>query len=269
MPYRRLPNTDKARLKAMKDALNMSMKLSPYDLAYSHLNLQKLKTFLPQFEQTILRQKDAYKTQIQRSKIFNELTRKARIYLSHFIQVMNFMITRGELPEAARKFYGMSALDKSLPSLISDTDLIIIGEQIVNGDQERQKVGGKMITNPTAAVVRVHYEKFANAYHEQKTLQKINNQALVRVAEMRNRADEIILLIWNEVEASFTSEGDELKREKSTEYGIAYVYRPSEKNNGFKKSLSEERAEKFKSSSLEPDNEVESDLQQIPLFSVN
>ena len=269
MPYRRLPNTDAARVKAMKAALYMSMKVSPYNLAFSHLNLQKLKTFFPLFEQAIIHQRQAYSSQIQKSKTFNELTKKARIYLSHFIQVMNFMIIRGELPETDRKYYGMSAYDKSLPSLISDTDLIEIGEQIVNGDQERQRNGGKLITNPTAAVVRVHYEKFTNAYYLQKNLQKINNQAIQKVAELRGKADEIILLIWNEIENKYSELEDNEKREKCAEYGIAYVYRPNERVNGQKKSLSEERADRFRLTSVKTDPAQESDVQQIPLFSVN
>ena len=45
---------------------------------------------------------------------------------------------------------------------------------------------------------------------------------------LRNKADEIILSIWNEVEASFKDLQDDLKREKSTDYGLVYVYRKNE-----------------------------------------
>ena len=246
MPYRRLPNTDAARLKAMVKAIDMSMKLPSHELAYSHLTLQKLNTLFPQFKLVVLRQKEAYKTQTQRSKKFTEKAKRAKLYLSHFIQVMNFMILRGELPETDRKFFGLKEYNRSLPPLMSDADLLAIGEQIVEGDQERQKFGGKMITNPTAAVVRVHYEDFRSAYFEQKNLQKQYALAMKNTAKMRSAADEIILQLWNEIEDKFSSFPDDEKRERAAEYGVAYIYRPTERTQKAQKILSDSRAEKLK-----------------------
>ena len=50
-----------------------------------------------------------------------------------------------------------------------------------------------------------------------------------KVAELRKEADEIILDIWNEVEESFSALPDDFKREKASEYGLIYVYRPMER----------------------------------------
>ena len=49
------------------------------------------------------------------------------------------------------------------------------------------------------------------------------------MGELRKDADEIILNIWNEVEERFSDLPDDLKREKATEYGLTYVYRPMER----------------------------------------
>ncbi|PLX06688.1 MAG: hypothetical protein C0594_06600, partial [Marinilabiliales bacterium] len=54
-------------------------------------------------------------------------------------------------------------------------------------------------------------------------------RALARVAELRTEADEIILNAWNEIEDTFSKYSAKLKREKSAEYGVVYVYRKSEK----------------------------------------
>ncbi len=250
MPYRRLPNTDAARIKAMVKAIDMSMKLPSNKLAFSHLTLQKLNTLFPQFELVVMRQKEAYKNQTQRSKKFAEKTKRAKLYLSHFIQVMNFMILRGELPESDRNFFGLKSFERSLPPLMSDADLLAIGKQIVDGDQERQKFGGKMITNPTAAVVRVHYEDFKTAYFEQKNLQKQYLMAMQNTANMRSQADNIILQLWNEIENTFSIFPDEIKRDKASEYGVVYIFRPSERTQKAQKQLSEQRAEKLKQTNL-------------------
>ena len=229
MPYRRLPNTDAARLRAMKDAIKKSMTTSPYQLAFSHGTLQRVKTYTPLFEQAMLRHKQAYQNQVQRSRSYNELSKKARLYISHFMQVMNFMIQRGELPDKTRKFFSLSTKTKGIPALVTDNDLLEWGQRLVEGDMERQKAGGKMITNPTAAVVRVHYEQFASAFHIQKDLQKITHQTLDKLASMRDQADEIILAVWNEVETHFENLPDDQKRNHAVEYGLKYVYRPHEK----------------------------------------
>lgn len=277
MPYRRLPNTDAARIRAMKDAIHKSMKTSPFHLAFSQHALQRLKTFYPLFEQAMQRNKHAYKNQTDRSKAFIELSRKARLYLSHFLQVMGFMIQRAELPENSRKFYGLSIDSKQLPNLTTDNELLEWGQRVVDGDMERQRTGGKMITNPTAAVVRVHFEKFAEAFSLQKNLQKISNQTLSKLASMRDQADEIILMVWNEVEASYSELPDDEKRILSMEYGLKYVYRPHEKERAVKLSIAEERVNKFanagKSKTPDKADELEESHQkgsnQLPLFSNN
>ena len=256
MPYRRLPNTDAARLKAMTKAINMNMKLPSHELAFSHLTLQKLNTLHPQFEHVVLRQKEAFKAQTQRSKQFAEKTKKAKLYLSHFIQVMNFMILRGELPETDRSYFGLKSFEKSLPPLMSEADLLTIGKQIVEGDQERQKFGGKIITNPTAAVVRVHYEDFRTAYIEQKNLQKQYALAQQNTANMRNNVDEIILQLWNEVENKFSDLPDDIKREKASEYGVVYFYRPNERKKITQQQLSNQRAEKLKQAGQKKEAEL-------------
>jgi hypothetical protein len=50
----------------------------------------------------------------------------------------------------------------------------------------------------------------------------------LKVAELREQADQLIQEMWNEVEDSHAHLSDDEKREKASEYGIVYVYRASE-----------------------------------------
>ena len=59
-------------------------------------------------------------------------------------------------------------------------------------------------------------------------LQNITNRASVKVAELREQADQLIQQMWNEVENSLIHLSDDEKREKAQRYGIVYVYRTSE-----------------------------------------
>lgn len=172
--------------------------------------------------------KAAYNNQIERSKEYMVLMKKAKLYLSHFIQVVNMAITRGELPEKTRNLYGMDIDEQKVPSLNTEKDMIDWGKKIIEGEAKRIMSGQQPITNPTIAVVKVRFENFVESYNHQKILQQNTQRMLNELDALRTKADEIILNIWNEVEASYKDLPDDLKREKSTEYGLVYVYRKNE-----------------------------------------
>ena len=227
MPYRRLPNTDQARLRALQNAVVMGQNKEPEELAFSTKSLNRLRSFYTNFETTIIHQKLARKQQEKSSNTYLETVRKARLYLSHFIQVLNFAIQRGDMKPTVREFYGFN--DKKSPSLILDPEVLEWGKKIIEGEHQRINHGGNPLYNPSIAVVKVKFDQFIDAYHFQKTLQNNTARWTVKVAELRKEADEIILDIWNEVEESFSAVPDDLKREKATEYGLIYVYRPMER----------------------------------------
>ena len=227
MPYRRLPNTDQARLRALHTAIIMAQKKDPEDLAFSEKSLNRLRAFYTNFETTLIHHKLARKQQEKSSNAYLETVKKARLYLSHFIQVLNFSIQRGDIKTSVREFYGFS--DKKSPSLITDSEVLEWGKKIIEGEHKRITHGGNPLYNPSIAIVKVKFDQFVDAYHFQKTLQNNTARWTIKVAELRKDADEIILSIWNEVEERFSELPDDLKRERSTEYGLTYVYRPMER----------------------------------------
>ncbi len=230
MPYRRLPNTDAARLKALKTAHNKGKELPPFKLAFSQGTFQRVQSFLPSFEKSMLEHKKAYQNQIEKNNDYVATMKKAKLYISHFIQVLNMAILRGEIQPEERKYFNLEADDKKLPSLNTEADVIKWGEAIIQGEEVRKIKGLTPITNPTIAVVKVRYENFMDAYKFQKTLQKNNNRSLNELAELRKEADDIIVNIWNETEDTFKDKPEQVKREKATEYGVVYVYRKNEIN---------------------------------------
>ena len=228
MPYRRLPNTDNSRLKALKSALKKGRELTPMELAFKQGTFQRLRSFLPKWETSITEHKNTYDIQIKNNKEYLRKLKKARLYISHFIQVVNMAIVRGELQSSVRTFYGIEEDNSKLPSLSTEADVIEWGKKIIDGETKRKMSGNNPITNPTSAVVKVHYDNFAEAFKFQKMLQKNHTRALNHLAELRDEADDIILNIWNEVEDNFSDLPEDLKREKSQEYGVVYVYRKNE-----------------------------------------
>jgi len=228
MPYRRLPNTDVARLRAIEAGLDIGKRTAYTKLAFSQQMLENLQVFYPHFLGAIRQLNASKQNQFDRSKEYGEIFRKAKLYLSHFLQVVNFAILRGEMKPEVIEFYGLTVNSKATPPLNLEAHVLSWGERIIDGEQKRVMKGGSPIYSPSIALVKVHFEEFKEAYRQQKILQNITNKASVRVADLRLQADEMIQQMWNEVESSLAYLDDEERREKASEYGIVYVYRASE-----------------------------------------
>jgi hypothetical protein len=228
MPYRRLPNTDSARIRAMRNALEKGKDTPPFKMAFSQNNLVKLRGFLPQYEHTIGLQRQTLNSQSDKSKDYQEVSRKARLYVSHFLRVMNMAITRGEMQPETRTYFGVAVDDQTVPPLTSDNELITWGKRIIDGEDFRKRKGLTPITNPSIAVVKVWYEQFIDSYRFHKTLNKKTYEYAGKTADMRKEADELILSIWNEVESSLNELSDEKRRKEAERYGLVYVFRKNE-----------------------------------------
>lgn len=228
MPYRRLPNTDAARIRAMRIALEKGRETHPSKVAFSPKTIVRLQKFLPQFENMIQLQRQSYASQNNKSKDYAEIMRKARLYLTHFIRVMNMAIYRGDFPAETRAFYGLATNESTVPSLNNENELISWGKRIIEGEEYRIRKGGCPITNPTIAVVKVRYQNFIEAWNYQKTLAKRTLDYSQKNNEFRKEADEIIVQIWNEVESTHSTLPEEIKMAENENYGLVYFYRKNE-----------------------------------------
>ena len=228
MPYRRLPNTDNARLKALQAAFRKGKDLPPFKLAFSQAVFTRIQSLLPGYEHSLSENKTAYTLQAEKIKDYHKQLRKAKLYVSHFIQVINLAIIRGDLPVSTKAFFGMDEDEKKLPSLQTDEDLLDWGHKLIEGEKERRNANLTPITNPSIAVVKVFFDQFLDVYNMQNTLKKRCQRAQSDLNEKRAVIDSVIQQLWNEVEDTFKDLPEEMRREKATEYGLSYVYRKNE-----------------------------------------
>ena len=228
MPYRRLPNTDIARLKALNTSLKKGADLPPFKLAFSQGTYSKIQSFLPSYIHALSEHRNSYNLQIEKTRDYQKHLRKARLYISHFIQVVNMAIQRAELPVNTRHYFDMDKDEKKLPSLQTDEEVLEWGHKLIEGEKVRKMEGLTSITNPTIAVVKVHCDKFTEVHNFQGSLINRNQKAHDILNEKRAIADQLIQQLWNEVENTFKDLPEELKREKSSEYGVIYVFRKNE-----------------------------------------
>lgn len=231
MPYRRLPNTDSARLKSLNSAYEKGKELPPFKLAFTPGSYRKMQTFLPQFEQAISEHRNSLNLQVEKNREYQKRLKKVRLYISHFIQVVNLAILRGDMVPETRNYFGFDEDEKKVPSLSSEEELIRWGQLLIDGERKRREKGLNPITNPTIAVLKVYYDKFMEYHNYQKSLKDRSQRAQDQLNEKRSQVDVVIQQIWNEVEHTFEDLPEEMRREKATEYGLVYVFRKNELNN--------------------------------------
>ena len=212
----------------MRVAFDKGRVLPPNKMAYSSKTLLRLQKFLSDFDLSIQNHRKTILSQNKKSKDYNEIVRKSRLYLTHFLKVMNMAILRGDLPVETRAFYGLPTNDYSVPSLNTDNELTSWGKRIIEGEELRIRKGGSPITNPTIAVVKVRYANFLEAMNFYRVLVKRCLDDSEKINEIRKEVDEIILQLWNEIEATFKDFTEEKRKSECENYGVVYFYRKTE-----------------------------------------
>ena len=231
MPYRRLPKTDQARIRALKSAVESSVQNGIFTNVLSHNTYHRAKDFLQRFSAEVA----AYKRCVQEQSSkrgnadYEAALKKARMYVSHFIQVLSMCIMRGEVARNKRPYYGLPENEDTVPNLFSEASVLEWGQKIIQGEQRRQSEGGIPIYNPTMGRVSVVFEMFKEKYDRQVMLQLRTNEALQNIADMRFEADEIIFEAWGEIEKAFSSLSGDAKLKNCAKYGVIYYDRPDRK----------------------------------------
>lgn len=229
MPYRRLPNTDQARVRTLKAAVRMMDTDDVYALAASLKTLTEARNFLLKFEGAQQYYTECYERQAKAGRQHRAHVKMARLFVSHFIQVLNLAAVRQEVRREYLSFYGLDRKNCSVPDLVSEASLVEWGRKIIDGESRRLSQGGSPIYNPAIAKVRVHYDIFVDSYEKQKNLQALTSRSLEQLAGMRAEADKLILDIWNQVERRYADVMPLQRRlELCRQYGIIYYYRTGE-----------------------------------------
>lgn len=228
MPYRRLPNTDTARIKALRTAIEKASNTDYQEIAVTMRTLNDAKSVVAKFERLCNRYQQTYDTQVKANKSFQAKVRNAKMYISHFVQVLYMCVIRSEIKEDHLLLYGLDDMNLLVPDLTSNEQLLEWGRKVIHGENARVSKGGVPIYNPSIAKVNVMYTLFAESYQTQKIHQKATARLQEEVAQYRQIVDKVIFDIWEEVEKYNADFSVETRIDKNREYGIVYYYRKGE-----------------------------------------
>lgn len=228
MPYRRLPNTDQARLRALTAVIKRCENQSFGNETVSFSTITEAKNFHILFNNQLTQYQKIFENQVNASKQYQQMVYNARMYISHFIQVFNLAVVRGDIKPEHKILYNLDPEVHNVPDLSSDNAILEWGKHIIDGENERVRNGGAPIYNPTISKVKVHYEIFKEYNATHKLHQNITNRNRAELVELRKKCDELILNIWNQVEEKFKNEEPYTRMKKCQEHGLVYYYRKGE-----------------------------------------
>jgi hypothetical protein len=161
---------------------------------------------------------------------------KARMYVSHFIQVLYLTSERGEI-NGGIKYYGLGEFEGKVPPLNTEEEILYWGNKVVEGEQKRIQSGGSAIYNPSIALVRIKVEEFRDAAIFQQNLKKNTTRTYNAMQELRKTTNDFISQLWNEIEEGIKTDNPKHKRQIAQEYGIVYIFRRKEKRKLTDKEL--------------------------------
>ena len=228
MPAKKLPDTDEERIRVLETIIHLEENAKE-KVALSLRELHSLKSFLLAYERAHIQVKQALDDEISAEETRLQLFQKARLYISHFIQVLYMAVVRNEIKAENLAYYGLEYSDDfTLPDLSTQEAVVEWGERVINGEAARTSQGGAPIYNPTITKVKVHYDLFKEALYSLKIYRQNTSRSKERIAELYDKADSLIWIAWTKVEFAFGSLPSEERERKYDEYSIQFYNQISE-----------------------------------------
>lgn len=163
--------------------------------------------------------------------------RMAQMYISHYMQVFNMCIERGEIKKECRVDIGIDINDNTVPDIRKASELVKWGDRIIKAEELRGQRGGKLIYNPTLAKVKVYWSIFSEKFYVVDKMSNTSKKFLDELAQMRPEVDEFILNLWNRVEELYADLPSAKRLEKAKKFGVRYYMRTREKKRAAAEAL--------------------------------
>lgn len=152
-----------------------------------------------------------------------------RRYVSHFIQVFNFAIARGEMPAAQRAFYGLDISNDLVPPLLTQADLQLWGDRMVAGEVARLAAvpGAPPMAWPSADQITLALYNWRLLLNAQSAALDAYDDGQQAVSDLVAADDALILDLWDTIEYNLRTETAPSLRRRAREWGVVYADDPA------------------------------------------
>jgi hypothetical protein len=223
MPTRRLPRTDDERSNALSTCLDKSNSITdPAKRLITPDQFTLLGSTASAWAAARNSQGPLLAAQSASTKTANAAADKLRRLISHYIQVMNLAIDRGEIAASDRALYQLDVSSASVPALTAVADLKLWAGRIADGESKRVAAGGPPMAMPGAAQVADALTAFNEADSAQSNAKTAFDAGQETVNALRPGADTLIKDLWDTIEFTLRNDDAPSLRRKAREWGVAY-----------------------------------------------
>jgi hypothetical protein len=239
MPTRRLPNTTPGVLRTLRRAREAWQNTAlPADRAISAEQWAQLDpaatpaSLLTRFEKEVSDVDLALAAQAPLTSQHALLAAQLTTVVSHFHQVLDLAIVRGQWPPALRAYYGRDVELGLLPPLSSYEEVEEAAEAIVAGETARATAEGAQhlpMSMPRASDVSSLLQASRSARTTAGVAMGLTNREREEVQTLYPAAQELAVDVCDTVEFFFRR--DPLpgsRRTKCKRWGVVYLYAPGE-----------------------------------------
>jgi len=233
MLTKKIPETNEDRLIILQAIIEQEKVCLNEDKVLSEVEFQELINLTGIFDAANTNYNQVVTDRNKAITLYNELLKNAKLYVSHFIQVLLLTVIRNEIKPENLLLYGFPVNNPVIPDLSTEKNVLHWGEKLMQGESERIYKGGIPLYNPAIAKVKVHYELFKESIHSltiyEKNLLRLQNN----MDTTCKNADELIKSIWKKVEEKFRYYATDAQISKLRAYKIQFLYRKGVQLNVF------------------------------------
>lgn len=230
MPYRRLPKTDAARLKALKTLLSNNDLHAVRDRFLDWKLINQAQPLYNRLLTAVEQYRISKSSQVRNARKTDTLQHRATMYISHFVQVLLMAVERGEIKRTVLGLYGLPEDATTIPNLKTADGLLKWGTKITEGEKARIGKGGRPVCNPSIGMVAAHSDLFREAYDNQRLLQQRTEKSARIISSLRPDIDALLLEAWNCIESHYAELPPEQRFDACRRFGVVYYYRRNEEH---------------------------------------
>jgi len=228
MPYRRLPQSNKARLSAIRVVKDRKDATPPALVPLMGGTQTQLDTFHPIYNGLMLAVGSARALQTEQSAVTTPLRNAARLWVGHGYQALINAVIRKQFSASVLGHYLLPSTAKGAPDMGTEQAIIDAFNAYEAGEAARVAAGGMAISFPAGTDISTHVSDFRAANLIQAERKDAYDNAQEALAAQNPEADRLILKLWNEIEAAFDKGDKPSMRRKAREWGVIYVPSPGE-----------------------------------------
>ena len=222
MPTRKLPRTDDERSAALSTCAAKILATAPANWLISAAQNSTLSATLSPWRSFQNALGPALHAQTDATATVDAALARCARYNSHFIQVINLAIERGDLPPSVRSYYQLAVAHAEVPPMNTCPLALLWAGHLKSGETARVAAGGAPMNWPTIAQVNTAATNCSTAESAQSTAKGSFDLAQESVSELRPSVDAVIKDLWDTIEFNLRADAPPSLRRKAREWGVVY-----------------------------------------------